>query len=86
MSTANFRPAFYDHNTCTIYLSRFPNGTPAPFHMLDGLPEEIVTDRFNGRVVSIKASIVSGFERNGYFYTRTAAAKLLSEMITREAI
>lgn len=75
-----FRPAFFDFATQTLYLSRFANGRPAPFHMLDGLPEEVVVDRApNGHVVSAKATLISGFERNGFFYTRTAAARAAAE-------
>jgi hypothetical protein len=75
-----FRPAFIDLATLTIYPSRFADGRPAPFHLLDGLPDEVVADRAaSGRVVSAKASVVSGFERGGYFYTRTAAAKACAQ-------
>ena len=81
-----FRPAFFDFATQTIYLSRFANGRPAPFHMLDGLPEEVVVDRSsNGRVISAKATLISGFERSGFFYTRTAAARAAAEWVCREA-
>lgn len=75
-----FRPAFLDFETQTIYLSRFANGRPAPFHLLDGLPEEIVVDRApSGRVLAAKATVIAGFVRNGYFYTRTAAARAAAE-------
>jgi len=81
-----FRPAFFDFATQTIYLSRFANGRPAPFHMLDGLPEEVVVDRSpTGRVISAKATLISGFERGGFFYTRTAAARAATEWTCREA-
>jgi hypothetical protein len=81
-----FRPAFFDFGTQTIYLSRFANGRPAPFHTLDGLPEEVVVDRSpTGRVISAKATLISGFERSGFFYTRTAAARAAAEWTCREA-
>jgi hypothetical protein len=81
-----FRPAFFDFATQTMYLSRFANGRPAPFHILDGLPEEVVVDRSpTGRVISAKATLLSGFERNGFFYTRTAAARAAAEWTCREA-
>jgi len=81
-----FHPAFFDFGTQTIYLSRFANGRPAPFHMLDGLPEEVVVDRSTtGRVISAKATLISGFERNGFFYTRTAATRAAAEWTCREA-
>jgi len=75
-----FRPAFLDFETQTIYPCRFANGMPAPFHVLDGLPEEVVIDRApSGRVVAAKATLISGFVRNGFFYTRTAAARAAAE-------
>ena len=76
-SSLGFRAAFFDFDTCTIYLSRFADGRIAPMHLMDGLPNEVVVDRSpaTGRVLSAKASIISGFERNGFFYTRTAAIR-----------
>lgn len=81
-----FRPAFFDFATCTTYLSKFPNGKLAPFHCIDGLPEEVIADRSqSGRVIRTKVTLVSGFERNGFFYTRTAAAALAAEIPTEKA-
>jgi hypothetical protein len=75
-----FRPAFLDFETQVVYPSRFADGRPAPIHMLDGLPEEVIVDRTpSGRVVAAKASLISGFVRNGFFYTRSAAAKAAAE-------
>lgn len=77
-----FRPAFLDFSTLTIYPSRFADGRPAPFHLLDGLPDEVVADRSaSGRVVAAKASLISGFERGGYFYTRQAALRACNEWV-----
>jgi hypothetical protein len=71
-----FRPAFLDSSTQKIYPARFADGRPAPIHLLDGLPDEVVTDRLpSGRVVAAKASLISGFEHRGLFYTRHAAAR-----------
>jgi hypothetical protein len=70
-----FLPAFLDAATQTIYASRFPDGRPAPFHLLDGLPDEVVVRRNpSGRVKKVKASVLSGFVRQGRFYTREEAA------------
>jgi len=75
-----FRPAFLDFQTQVIYPSRFADGRPAPIHVLDGLPDEVIVDRAaSGRVVAAKASLISGFVRNGFFYTRSAAAKAAAE-------
>jgi hypothetical protein len=71
-----FRPAFLDCATMAVYPSCFADGRPAPFHLLDGLPEDVVIERTkSGRVKRVKSSIVSGFERGGFFYTRRAAAR-----------
>ena len=75
-----FRPAFFDYATHTIYRSCFRDGRPAPFHLLEGLPDAAVAIRApDGRVVAAKATLVAGFERNGFFYTRSAAAKAVRE-------
>ncbi len=75
-----FRPAFLDFETQRIYLSCFADGRAAPFHLLEGLPEEVIIDRSpTGRVVAAKATLISGFVRNGFFYTRAAAARAVSE-------
>ncbi len=79
-SGLGFRPAFFDYASQRLYLSRFADGRLAPIHLLDGLPEEAIVDRApSGRVIAARASIVAGFERNGYFYTRKAAAKAVKE-------
>jgi hypothetical protein len=75
-----FRPAFLDCATMQVYRSRFADGRDAPFHILDGLPEDVVLERSRtGRVRSVKSSIISGFERGGFFYTRHAAARAREE-------
>jgi len=84
-SGLGFKPAFLDFATQRIYPSRFADGRLAPFHLLDGLPDEVVVDRsVSGRVVTAKATLISGFVRNGFFYTRAAAAKAAKEWATSE--
>ena len=74
-----FRPAFMDVETAAVYLARFADGRPAPFHLLDGLPDELVLSRdAAGRVAEIRSSVISGFEQDGRFYTRDQAAQALS--------
>lgn len=76
-----FVPAFIDIETATIYQSCFANGLPAPFHSIDGLPEEVVVVRTPaGRVAQVKASVISGFVREGHFYTREAAVRMVSQL------
>ena len=41
-------PAFMDNDTGCIYLSHFANGSPAPIHMLDGLPDHLILRRSAG--------------------------------------
>ena len=80
-----FKPAFLDVATMTIHASRFADGRPAPCHLLDGLPDEVVVKRAaSGRVTRAKATLVSGFERGGFFYTRAAAARACKEWGSRE--
>jgi len=75
-----FCPAYFDFDTQAIYVSRFADGRLAPIHVLDGLPNEIVVDRSDsGRVIRVKPSVIAGFVRNGFFYTRAAAAKATAE-------
>jgi hypothetical protein len=79
-ASLGFRPAFFDYATHAIFASRFRDGRPAPFHLLEGLPDEAVAIRApDGRVVAAKATLVAGFERHGFFYTRSAAAKAVRE-------
>ena len=76
-----FRPAFLDTDTDTVYLSRFGDGRPAPFHLLDGLPDELVLQRnASGSVEAVKSAVVSGFVRAGRFYSRQEAAQVLAEL------
>ena len=76
-----FRPAFRDDDTGIVYRARFLDGNPAPFHVLDGLPDELVMVRHEGgRVASVKPSVVSGFLRDGRFFTREEAAHEVSQL------
>lgn len=77
---ANFAPAFQDATTGQIAVSRFQDGRPAPFHLLDGLPEAWIIERdLKGRVVKINASIISGFIRLGEFFTRQQASDFMAQ-------
>lgn len=81
-----FRPAFLDADTGRIHRSRFRDGSPAPFHLLDGLPDEVVLSRSeHGRVTAVKASLVSGFVRCEKFYTRDEAAAAVNETLPSAA-
>jgi len=70
-----FAPAFLDTETGGVYLARFADGRPAPVHLLDGLPGELIVSRDPaGRCRDVKRSVVAGFVRAGRFYTREQAA------------
>lgn len=74
-----FSPAFRDSHTGRVYLSRFSNGQLAPIHMIEGLPNDVVIARNEtGCISAVKDSLISGFERDGNFYTRGEAASLCS--------
>ena len=74
-----FRPAFLDSTTGKVYPSCFADGRPAPIHVLDGLPDDVVRQRTPEQsVIGVKQTIVAGFVRNDRFYTRQQAAQLLS--------
>jgi hypothetical protein len=80
-----FQPAFFDFLTQTMYPSVFADGTPAPFHILEGLPAEVIVDRArSGRVVAVKATLLSGYERNGFFFTSTTVARAINEWGVRQ--
>ncbi len=74
-----FRPAFLDTETRMVHLSRFANGNPAPVHLLDGLPGELVTRRTSsGSIAEVRASVVAGFVRDDCFFSRDEAAQQIS--------
>ena len=84
--SCGFWPAFIDTQTRAVYLSRFTDGRLAPFHILDGLPDELVLARNpGGRAVIVKASLVSGFICEGLFYSRDEATAHASTMLEVES-
>jgi hypothetical protein len=74
-----FTPAFMDTRTGRVYACSFVDGRPAAFHILDGLPDELVLarDRY-GRPSQVVGTIVAGFALDGRFYTREQAAAQVS--------
>ncbi|MCC5856657.1 MAG: hypothetical protein JJT90_00735 [Ectothiorhodospiraceae bacterium] len=72
---SGFVPAFHDTETGEVYPSLCASGRPVPFHCLDGLPDAVVLQRdTSGTPITLKASLVAGFLRDGVFYTRDQAA------------
>lgn len=73
---SGFAPAYRDALTGDVTPSRFADGSPAPIHLLDGLPEHWVARRTEeGHVAATLPGIVAGFLREGRFYTREQAAR-----------
>ncbi|GGO85761.1 hypothetical protein GCM10011348_35060 [Marinobacterium nitratireducens] len=70
--SCGFRPAFLDTLSGRTYLSRFASGVPAPLHLLEGLPAELVVSG-EGQALRIRATVISGFVLDGRFYTRDQA-------------
>ena len=74
-----FRPAFKDCLTGAVYLSCFADGRPAPMHLLDGLPRTLcVVCAVSGRVLGVRAGVISGFCWGEAFYTREQASAAVS--------
>jgi hypothetical protein len=78
-ASLGFRPGYLNRCSGECVLSRFSDGTPAPIHILDGLPESWVQARdAAGHVVAVTAEVVSGFVREDRFYTREEAVRAVS--------
>ena len=74
-----FIPAFRDFRTGKIYASTYADGRPAPFHLLEGLPDELVVARDRaGRPAQVLGTVIAGFTRYGRFYTRDEAAEAIA--------
>lgn len=75
---AGFVPGFLDTRSGVAVRSRFANGLPAPFHALEGLPEEWIAERnTEGLATRACQGVVAGFIRFGRFYSRDEAARVL---------
>ncbi len=73
-----FCPGFLDRETGSVYVSCKADGSPAPVHLLDGLPDELVLTRTDsGQISAIKGTVIAGFIMDGQFYTREQAAMML---------
>lgn len=74
-----FVPAFMDTRTGRIYPCMFADGRPAAFHVLDGLPDELVVARDrHGRPSHVVGTVIAGFSLDSRFYTRDQAAAQVS--------
>ena len=74
-----FVPAFMDTDTGKVFPSAFADGRPSPFHMLDGLPDDLVVARDRqGRPSQVVGTIIAGFTLDSRFFTREQAAAQVS--------
>ncbi|HKI75245.1 MAG TPA: hypothetical protein VJ998_11390 [Pseudomonadales bacterium] len=74
---SGFQPAFKDLQTGRVEIARTRIGLPATCHMIDWLPRDWArTLSHNGRVSSLRSGIISGFVRQGVFFTREELAEL----------
>jgi hypothetical protein len=74
--TLGYVPGYLNRLTGEQSRSRYADGSPAPIHLLDGLPEEWIETRdAQGRALRTCAGIVAGFIRDGRFYTREEAVR-----------
>lgn len=77
-----FSPAYLDFATMVTYPSRHADGSRAPMHEADGLPNEVVIIRSPcGRAIAIKSSLIAGYERNGFFFTRANMERAIAEWL-----
>lgn len=70
-----FVPAFLDTLTGRAYRSCFPDGRPAPMHLLDGLPGQLLVRGRDG--LKAAEGVIAGFLCGDEFLTRAEAAASL---------
>lgn len=71
-----FQPGYFNRLSGECVLSRFSDGNLAPVHVLEGLPESWVKTRdAQGKATEVEPGVVSGFIREGRFYTRDEAMR-----------
>jgi len=81
-----FQAAFFNTESNTAEIARFADGSPAPFHILDGVPTDWVTERDDaGKIVAVRSTIIAGFIRDGVFYTREQASCLCTQDNAKKA-
>lgn len=69
-ATFGFMPAFRDVVTGETHLSTNADGSLAPIHLLDGIPDEWVVERnAQGLAVALRETIIPGYVRSGRFFT-----------------
>ena len=78
-----FIPAYYDTKTDTVYLSRYKNGSVAPVHVLDSIPDELM--RQDAHSGELSRQVIVGFVFNDKFYTRAQALEAWNQLAEQNA-
>lgn len=82
---AQFAPAFRDNASGQVETSRFADGSPAPVHVLEGLPPQWVAMRGeDNEIVRVIPSVEAGFVLDDKFYTRAEAADYMAAAKTEQ--
>lgn len=75
---ARFVPAFREDGSGRVELARTADGELATMHLFCGLPEAWVAERGeDGQVTALIDGVTAGFVRDGVFYSREEAARLV---------
>lgn len=76
-TTYGFQPAVLDARTQVVYPCRYEDGRLAPFHIFDGLPDEVLPRRSAATPPEDdKPRLVCGFLMAGRFLTREEVVAL----------
>lgn len=74
---SGFKPAFLEQSSGRVEVARFASGCAAPMHIINWLPREWAASQDqDGTIESLVPGIISGFLRDGVFYTREQAILL----------
>lgn len=69
-------PAFKDERSGAIYRSRRADGSCAPVHLWEGLPEELIGGRDErGSITHLRPGVTPGYLHEGRFLTREQAGR-----------
>lgn len=71
---AGFRPAFRHRPTGEVRVSSYADGSPAPVHVLDGLPDAWLSSDAPPGQRNLLDAVEVGFVRDERFYSREQAA------------
>ena len=75
---ARFVPAFRDELSGRVEVARTMDGAQAAMHLFCCLPDAWVAERdVNGAIVALIDTVTAGFLRDGVFYTREEASRLV---------